>query len=95
MGYDGLWKNTTQPNIYGQMTPITPVEIGEGFVIGLERTITSRTGLFKPPSGVGPVAGATLYSYSKCFLEAVTEHAGASVRLDWLGPRDIAVIVWK
>ena len=94
MGYDGLWPNTTAPNIYGQMTPTTPVEIGEGFVIGLERVITSRAGLFVPPTGAGPYTKATVYVYTKCFLGSVTEHAGTSVRLDWLGSRDIAVIVW-
>ena len=94
MGYDGLWHNTTQPNIYGQMTPTTPVEIGEGFVIGLERTITSRTSLFVPPRGAGPYTRATVYTYAECFLVGVTQHATPSVRVDWLGPRDIAVIVW-
>ena len=94
MGYDGLWRNTTQPNIYGQMTPTTPVEIGFGFVIGLERTITSRTGLYTPPASAGPYTRATVYTYSKCFLKSVMEHNGTSVLLDWLESRAIAVIVW-
>ena len=32
---DGLWPNTTRENIYAQMTPMTPVELGEGFLIGI------------------------------------------------------------
>ena len=44
MTYGSLWHNTTRENVYAHMTPITAVEIGEGFVIGLERTVTKISG---------------------------------------------------
>ena len=36
--YGSLWRNDTSENVYAHMTPTTAVEIGEGFVIGLERS---------------------------------------------------------
>ena len=76
------------------MTPTTAEEIGAGFVIGRERTITSVPGLFEPPAAAGPYTKAMVYSYTACMLESVVEHAGTSVPLEFLGPRDIVVIVW-
>jgi hypothetical protein len=62
MSYGALWHNgsstatwTTsgagqqRENIYAHMTPTTAIEIGEGYVIGLERTITKHSGIFTPP----------------------------------------------
>ena len=72
MGYDGLWHDTTQPNIYRKMTPLIAVEIGEGFVIGLERTVTSRTEVLVPPTGAGPYTTSTLYTYVQYMLASVT-----------------------
>jgi hypothetical protein len=36
----------THPHLTQFMFPITPVELGEGFIIGLERIITNRSGVF-------------------------------------------------
>ena len=40
MTYGSLWRNVTRENVYARMMPTTAVEIGEGFVIGIERTVT-------------------------------------------------------
>ena len=94
MGYDGLWPNTSQPNIYATMTPTTPVELGEGFVIANERTITSRAGSYQPPQGAGPYRTSWVHTYLDCYLESVVE-GGTTVVVEGLAPRAIVVIVWK
>ena len=48
------------------------MEIGEGFVIGLERTVTSRTEVLVPPTGAGPYTTSTLYTYVQYMLASVT-----------------------
>ena len=94
MGYDGLWHNSTRENIYALMTPMTPVELGEGFIIGMERTITSRAGVYEVPTGAGPYRSSNVYTYKHCYLESMVGASGQRVVLDWLEPRDIVIIEW-
>lgn len=94
MGYDGLWPNSTRENIYAHMTPTTPIELGEGFLIGEERTITSRAGVYEPPPGAGPYSSSTVYTYRHCYLESAETASGQRVEVRWLEPRDIVIIEW-
>jgi len=92
---DGLWPNTTRENIYAHMTPMTPIELGEGFLIGIERTVTSRTGTYEVPAGVGPYASSLVYTYDDdCYLASVVEGSEQRVAVDWLEPRGIVIIEW-
>ena len=50
MTYGALWHNDKRENVYAQMMPTTAVEIGEGYVIGLERVVTKRSGTYTAPS---------------------------------------------
>ena len=86
--------NTSTPNIYATMTPTTPVEIGEGLIIAIERTITSRAGVIEPPAGAGPYKGSKVYTYHDCYLESVVA-GGLSVNVEQLRPRDIVIVVWE
>ena len=92
MGYDGLWHNVSVPNIYQVMTPTTAVELGQGFLIGLERTLTTVSGLYTPPAGSGPYTASKVHSYEDCHLVSVV-NGGTSVELQ-LQPGTIAAIVW-
>jgi hypothetical protein len=95
MGYNGLWKNGTGANIYATMVPTTAVEIGEGFVIGLERTITKNSGVYKPPSSSAPgLSHSTIYMYDQCLLSGPPTKGGLVVQLK-LTLGQIAVIVWQ
>ena len=94
MGYDGLWPNTTAENIYEHMTPMTPVELGEGFIIGKERTITSRAGVYEVPAGAGPYTSSNVYTYRDCYLVSVVAASGHNVEVEWLEPRAIVIIEW-
>lgn len=38
-GYDGLFEKDQRPTCYSSMFPITPIEIGHGFVVGTERVV--------------------------------------------------------
>ena len=44
--YDDVHVPVTHPHLTGYMFPITPVELREGCVIGKERIITNRSGLY-------------------------------------------------
>ena len=94
MGYNGLWKNGTGPNIYARMVPTTAVEIGEGFVVGLERTVTKRSGVYRPPPGAAQVASSSTYLYDDCLLSDQPSKGNLEVHLQ-LKPNQIAVIVWE
>jgi hypothetical protein len=95
--YDGLFYNTTKPNIIATMYPTTVVEIGEGFVIGRERTVTKRSGRYSPPAHLPALADAyvssTLFVYQDCYELSATKGAGLDVAVQ-LAPGQIAVIVW-
>jgi hypothetical protein len=95
MGYDGLWPNRTGVNVLQHMTPTTVVELGEGVVIGLERTITSRSGHFTPPraaEGRG-YTQSTLFAFgTDCYLATATVGALAvDVEVE---PGAVAIVVW-
>lgn len=90
--YDGLFYNSTTPKIYATMAPTTAVEIGEGFVLGLERAITKVSGAYEAPAGRGFTRSLT-YTYNDCELAHPPASGGTDVTLA-LQPRQIAVIVW-
>jgi hypothetical protein len=94
MTYGALWHNVTAENVYAHMMPTTAVEIGEGFVIGLERTVTKRSGVYAPPHGTKTVYGsATVYTYEQCLLKGTRELKQAAVELE-LAAGEVAVVVW-
>ena len=94
MGYGGLWHNNTAPNIYATMVPTTAVEIGEGFVVGLERTVTKRSGEFRPPSGApAAYSRSWVYLYEECLLTGPPVEGSLVVNIA-LQPGQIAVVVW-
>ena len=91
ISYGGMWRNTSVPNIYSQMMPTTALEIGEGYVIGRERTVTKKSGRYGAPSAA--VTGSVVHLFEDCYL-AGTVSAGPEVELA-LEPRHIAVLVWQ
>ena len=94
MGYGGLWKNGSAPNIYEQMVPTTAVEIGEGYVTGLERTVTKRSGTYRPPAQAGTrFTRSSIYLYDDCLLAGGPKSGSLQVALA-LQPGQSAVIVW-
>ena len=100
MTYGSLWHNSTKENVYAHMTPTTALEIGEGFVIGRERTITKVSGLYEAPppttaSGAGaPARSATVHRYVSCLKSKVEQYPTPTVNLH-LGRDETAVIVWN
>jgi hypothetical protein len=79
------------------MTPITPVELGEGVIIGLERTITSRGGHFEPPRAAQSrgYTRSTTYAFgTDCYLAAVAEEATIAVDLE-VEQGAVAIVVWS
>lgn len=44
--YNDMTVIPTHPHLTQFMFPITPMELGEGFIIGLERILTNRSGMF-------------------------------------------------
>ena len=96
-GYDGMFKNSTvagAPNIYATMVPTTPWQIGEGFVLGLERAISRVDGDFAPPRPHGLTSSLT-YLYDDCLLSKPPTSGPLSVSLRGLGAHQIAVVVWQ
>jgi len=89
IGYDGMFNKSDVPTIYETMTPTTPVEIDEGLIIGKERTITKRSGVYTAPRGY---KRSTVYWYEDCLLSKATN--GSHTVAVELQPREIAVIVW-
>jgi hypothetical protein len=90
ISYGNLWFNDTRENVYGHMMPTTAVEIGEGFVIGLERTITKVSGIYTAPKST---TGATIYFYERCMLQRKSTSALKTIQLH-LERHEIAIIVW-
>ena len=88
------------------MTPTTALEIGEGFVIGRERTVTKAPGLYEaPPTAAIAAAGAgvevarvvrsaTVHRYVECLKSQVEEHPAPRVHLQ-LRRDETAVLVWN
>jgi hypothetical protein len=105
MTYGSLWHNSTEENVYAHMTPTTALEIGEGFVIGRERTVTKVSGLYEAPLPAATAAGAgagvsrvvrsaTVHRYVECLKSQVEEHPAPRVHLQ-IGRDETAVIVWN
>ena len=78
--YDGMMPKGANATIIGNMWPITVKELGDGFVIGVERVVTKASGTFSaydsvdapPPTGAAAGAevapGYTVYIYRNCVL---------------------------
>ncbi len=84
----------TRPTVTSRMYPITVEEIHRGTVIGKERIITTRSGVYGWP---GDAALHAVYRYDSRGVEAphgfVTSVDGAGVRTELdLGPDETAVI---
>jgi hypothetical protein len=101
MTYGSLWHNDTRENIYGHLMPTTATEIGEGFVIGLERTVTKVSGMYAPPGSNSTAysvvhTSGTVYTYEKCFLKSTSERVLKKEGLEvQLMADEIAVVVWN
>ena len=104
-GYDGLFEKDPRQTCYSAMFPITPIEIGEGFVVGKERVVSSVNRTFD--SSGGDCAGSKTFKSRGArlttqvhfygdggFLTHTENVTGASVRLRLRGPDRLAVIVW-
>lgn len=94
MGYGGLWSNGSAPNVYATMVPTTSVEIGEGFVVGIERTVTKRSGVWSPPASTHRYTRSRVYLYADCLLADGPRSASLNVSLT-LTAGQLAVIVWS
>ena len=68
-----MFHNSTRdnPNIYAVMVPITIVEVDEGIAVGVERTITKRSGVYSAPPGMG-FSNSTSYRFKDCLLLSKT-----------------------
>jgi hypothetical protein len=91
---DNMFHNSTRdtPNIYAVMVPITIVEVDEGIAVGVERTITKRSGVYSAPPGMG-FSNSTSYWFKDCLL-IKTKMGTLRVSME-LAAGDIVVIVWN
>jgi hypothetical protein len=71
------------------MWPITVAELGDGFVIGVERVVTKASGIFISPAGT---SGHTLYLYEQCLLVG-TATAEEGIAGSWVTVEDQEVVV--
>ena len=77
------------------MVPTTAVEIGEGFVVGLERTITKLSGTYRPPPGAStPLSRSKIYLYDDCLLVAPPTTGPLEVHIELMYGQ-LVVIVWE
>jgi hypothetical protein len=101
--YDGMFPKTPDlPTIWESMWPITVVELGDGFVIGLERVVTKASGTFVAPAGAGE--HHVVFLYEQCLLVGTATRnkgiGGGSITVGdekvavSLKPQQQAVIVW-
>lgn len=105
-GYDGLFRNDPRRTCYTAMFPITVVEIGPGFVIGVERLVSRSEGTFhRPPTtapaeqaasrrGSDPDAGSILYFGDGGFMTRQVPIHENAVNLTLQGNDRMAVVVW-
>eukprot|EP01052_Picozoa_sp_SAG31_P036202 SAG31_NODE_4482_length_3197_cov_2.463202_3_plen_191_part_00 len=61
--------------LHSYLFPITPIELGEGFVIGTDRLVSKISGVFRSPMA----KAATVYIYKDCLEVARTGTGGAFV----------------
>ena len=102
--YGAALPKTARSTILTHLWPLTPIELGDGFVIGREKVLTKASGIFRNDAG----ANATVYVYEHCAeVAAVTAAGGAGqgaaglqvsvvpgeVRVQ-LQPNQAAVVVW-
>lgn len=67
--YGAALPKSDRPTILAHLWPFTPIELGDGFVIGKEKVLTKASGRFKN----GERANATVYIYNECVeVAAVT-----------------------
>lgn len=67
--YGAALPMSDRPTILQHLWPFTPIELGDGFVIGKEKVLTKASGRFKN----GGQSNATVYIYSDCVeVAAVT-----------------------
>ena len=72
--YGAALPKSDRPTILTHLWPFTPIELGDGFVIGREKVLTKASGKFQ--SAIG--ANATVYVYEDCVeVAAVTAADGA------------------
>jgi hypothetical protein len=94
----GLVRST----LHSYLFPITPQELGEGFVIGTDRLVTKISGTFSNAEAVG----AAVFVYAECLevarinnsdttskIEGVTLRGPGEVSLE-LAPEHQAVVLW-
>jgi hypothetical protein len=67
--YGAALPKSERPTILTHIFPFTPIELGDGFVIGTEKVLTKASGRFRN----GAKANATVYIYKDCVeIAAVT-----------------------
>jgi hypothetical protein len=92
--------NSTAPStIMTHLFPITPIELGPGFVIGTDKVITKVSGVFQNSSA----QTATVFLYKDCLQVAEASSGGATVAgvhirrgevTLQLHPAHAAVVLW-
>ena len=94
-----LINSTAQSTIMTHLFPITPIELGAGFIIGTDKVITKVSGIFRQSSG----SSATVFVYEDC-LQVAEAHTGApvdgvnihpgEVQIQFAQPKQAAVVIW-
>lgn len=80
--------NTTAPStLHTHLFPITPIELGDGFVIGSEKVITKVSGTFRNAAA----KTAVVYVYEDCQEIAEARTGGPAVAGVRVGPGEVAV----
>ena len=93
--------NSSAPStIMTHLFPITPIELGPGFVIGTDRLITKVSGVFHAPNSS---QAAAVYVYADCLQVAEASSGGPAVAGVRFGPGEVtlelraaqaAVVLW-
>ena len=81
--------NSSAPStIMTHLFPITPIELGPGFVIGTDRLITKVSGVFHAPNSSQTAA---VYVYKDCLQVAEASSGGPAVAGVRIGPGEVAL----
>lgn len=75
--YNDMTVLPTHPTLTSHMFPITPVELHEGYIIGKERILTNRSGIY----GWGDASTHEVHVFNAEGVESL-EHEAKSVNLD-------------
>lgn len=75
--YNDMTVIPSHPTLTSYMFPITPVELHEGYIIGKERILTNRSGVY----GWGDASAHEVHVFNTDGVETA-EHAGKGVELD-------------